>query len=77
MTLSGVASMVGVMQQTPEIDLDKRGAYSALARKLGLTRSIVSAWFSGKVRIPAERAVEVERLTGRKRSELRPDLWSD
>lgn len=54
---------------------EKPGAISALARELNVRRQTVSAWFRGVNRIPAERVVEVERLTGINRSELRPDIW--
>ncbi|NBC46725.1 MAG: chaperone [Gammaproteobacteria bacterium] len=58
------------------------GSTSALARALGLTYQAVRKWEraidDGRLRgIPAERAVEIERLThGRvTRQMLRPDLW--
>lgn len=52
------------------------GGQTALARLLGLkSQGTVGHWIAGTVRIPAERAVEVERLTGVSRSELRPDLY--
>jgi TorA maturation chaperone TorD len=47
------------------------GSVSALARGLGISQPSVSAWS----RIPAERVVAVEGLTGVRREFLRPDLY--
>jgi DNA-binding transcriptional regulator YdaS (Cro superfamily) len=47
------------------------GGKIELARMLGICRQAVYAWR----KIPAERVVEVERLTGVRREELRPDLY--
>lgn len=44
---------------------------SSLAKALGLTPSAVHQW--GEV--PAERVLEVERITGIPKSQLRPDLY--
>lgn len=43
-----------------------------LARKLGVTRSAIYQWGD---EIPANRLVEIERLTGVPREQLRPDLY--
>lgn len=48
-----------------------RGAQAKVARELGVTRAAVAKW----EKIPAERVVEVERVTGIPREELRPDLY--
>jgi DNA-binding transcriptional regulator YdaS (Cro superfamily) len=48
------------------------GTISALAKKLGITRSAICQW----PRIPAERVVEIEKVTGVPRAELRPDLYA-
>lgn len=48
------------------------GSVSALARKIGISQPSVSNWN----RIPAERVVSVEAVTGVDRSVLRPDLYS-
>lgn len=42
-----------------------------MARCLGLTRAAVLKW----ERVPAERVVEIERITGIAREKLRPDLF--
>ncbi|MFN7185967.1 MAG: transcriptional regulator [Pseudomonadota bacterium] len=49
----------------------ERGAKSRLARELGVTPGAVNQWR----RVPAERVVEVERITGIPREQLRPDLF--
>ncbi len=44
---------------------------AAIADGLGISRAAVSQWNE----IPAERVIQVERLTGVHRSILRPDLY--
>jgi len=44
-----------------------------VARELGVTRSAVAMW----QRVPAERVVEVEEITGIRREDLRPDLYRE
>lgn len=44
---------------------------SAIARELGITPQAVGQW----ERVPAGRVLEVERVTGVSRSDLRPDLY--
>ena len=47
-----------------------------LARRLNISRGSVYKWkWQGK--IPAERVVQVEAITGSKREDLRPDLYSN
>ena len=48
-----------------------RGARLRIARELGITHGAVYQWR----RIPAERVLEVERITGVPRHVLRPDLY--
>lgn len=48
-----------------------RGRIPWLAKELGLTRSAIHQWD----RVPAERVVEIERITGISREDLRPDLF--
>lgn len=52
-------------------DLFKIINRSELARQLGLTRATLYNW----ERVPAERVVEVEKITGIPRTKLRPDLY--
>lgn len=48
------------------------GGNTALAKELGgLSPQAVSQW----KRVPAERVLEVERVTGVSRHDLRPDLY--
>lgn len=49
------------------------GGVTELARKLGLSQPSISSW----VRVPAERVISVEKLTGVSRVVLRPDLFAD
>lgn len=44
-----------------------------VSRRLGVDKATVSRW--AQKRIPAERVIDVERLTGVSRNELRPDLY--
>lgn len=48
-----------------------RGLRIRLARDLGITPGAIYQWR----RVPAERVIQVERLTGISRHELRPDLY--
>jgi DNA-binding transcriptional regulator YdaS (Cro superfamily) len=56
------------LQQTTQTDL---------AHRLGVTQGLVHQWVTGKTRITAERAVEIEKATGGQvtRQELRPELF--
>jgi len=45
-----------------------------LSRRLGITRGAVAQW---KAKIPAERVLQVEKVTGIDRSRLRPDLFGN
>src|SRR5262249_49435582 len=49
------------------------GGIAALARKIGISQPSLSNWN----RIPAERVLTVEELTGIDRAVLRPDLYGD
>lgn len=52
----------------------KAGGPAALAKALGgITSQAVSQWR----KIPADRTLEVERLTGISRYELRPDIFGE
>jgi DNA-binding transcriptional regulator YdaS (Cro superfamily) len=44
-----------------------------LGRLLGVTPQAIGKWS----RVPAERCLEVERLTGISRFELRPDIYGE
>ena len=47
------------------------GGPSAFARALGINRQAIWGW----TQVPADRIIEVERLTGVSREELRQDLY--
>jgi TorA maturation chaperone TorD/DNA-binding transcriptional regulator YdaS (Cro superfamily) len=49
------------------------GGQAELARRIGITQPSVSSWN----RVPAERVIAVEAVTGISRIELRPDLYSE
>ncbi len=49
----------------------KVGGLAQLATRLNISRSALSQWD----KVPADRVVEIERLTGVSRIELRPDLY--
>lgn len=47
------------------------GGVIALSQKLGLSRAAVSGW----KKVPAERVLAVEKITGIPRDKIRPDLY--
>lgn len=49
------------------------GGVRALARSLGVSQPAISSW----KRVPADRVLSVEALTGVPRSDLRPDLYPE
>jgi DNA-binding transcriptional regulator YdaS (Cro superfamily) len=53
--------------------IDAAGPRSVTADRLGVNRSTLTRWAENGV--PAERVVEVERVTGIPREQLRPDLF--
>jgi len=55
-----------------EVAIAKAGGVTALADGLGITHSAVSQWNV----CPIERALEVEKLSGVSRHDLRPDIYS-
>lgn len=44
-----------------------------VSRRLGVDKATVTRW--AQKRVPAERVLEIERLTGVSRHQLRPDLY--
>lgn len=50
------------------------GGFAELAKRLHVTRQAVSAWRQRGC-VPAERVIEIERLTGVSRYDLRPDIY--
>src|SRR5215470_13399424 len=53
--------------------IEAAGGVSELARRVGISQPSVSNWD----KIPAERVVAVESVTGVSRVQLRPDLYGD
>ncbi len=54
--------------------IDQAGGIKQLAKQLGITSEAVRKWTAGW-RVPAERVLEIERLTGVSRHDLRPDIY--
>ena len=52
--------------------IEKAGGLRALARQLGIAHQSIAGWD----KVPAERIVEIERVTGVPRQRLRPDLYA-
>lgn len=50
---------------------ERVGGQAALAKLIGVTAQAISQW----VEVPPLRVLEVERVSGVSRSELRPDLY--
>jgi DNA-binding transcriptional regulator YdaS (Cro superfamily) len=53
--------------------IEAAGNKSALATALGIKPQAVQQW----TRVPTPRVLEVERITGVSRHELRPDIYPD
>ena len=56
--------------------VDVAGGQAALARMLGVNRSTVNSWVKKRNRVTAETAKKIEVITGIKREDLRPDLFT-
>jgi DNA-binding transcriptional regulator YdaS (Cro superfamily) len=59
------------MEDGLKLAIEAAGGIRALARLLGITHQAVLAW----KKVPAERLLEIEKLTGIARERLRPDLY--
>lgn len=62
------------MKKRPKIiqrAIEGAGSLSALARGLGITPQSINGWR----RIPSDRVLEIERVSGVSRHDLRPDLY--
>jgi DNA-binding transcriptional regulator YdaS (Cro superfamily) len=59
------------MTDFPDLARAKRGLRLQIAAGLGLNKSAVYQW----KRVPASRVLDVERITGISRHDLRPDLY--
>lgn len=59
------------MNEALQKAIDKAGTAKDLAEKLGISAQAISQW----EKVPPLRVIEIERLTGVPRHELRPDLY--
>ena len=76
--------MIGSIMKTNPIHDAIRAAGSGpkLAQQLGISARAVYKWAARwddgiLAAVPANRAIEIESVTGIPRAELRPDLWGD
>jgi DNA-binding transcriptional regulator YdaS (Cro superfamily) len=51
--------------------LEQFGGYRGLARAVGVTAEAIRHW----KRVPAERVIKIEKVSGVAREQLRPDLY--
>ena len=56
--------------------IDTAGSQTKLASSLGISPQAVQQWVNGFRLVPANRAIEIEILTGVKRELLRPDIFA-
>jgi DNA-binding transcriptional regulator YdaS (Cro superfamily) len=54
--------------------IQSAGSQDKLALEIGVTQQAI-AWWLRHGRLPAERVLEVERVTGVSRHDLRPDIY--
>jgi len=64
-----------MMESSPLKLIKDTISLTQLAQQLGLTKAAVYAW--RKNGIPAERVIQIEKLTGVSRKNLRPDLFAE
>ena len=62
------------MSQAMVVACSSVGGHAALARAIGRTEETVSDWVNGNSLVDPELVVEIERITGVSRHDLRPDL---
>jgi DNA-binding transcriptional regulator YdaS (Cro superfamily) len=55
--------------------LSAQRSAEAVASEIGVTPAMWSRWETGKRKIPAERVLDIESLTGVSRHDLRPDIF--
>lgn len=59
------------MESTLKKAIDGAGGTASLARALNITTQAISQW----TRVPADRVIQVEKLSGVSRYKLRPDVF--
>lgn len=62
---------IAYMIEVVNVAAGKVGGVVALARELGIKHTALYSWN----RVPAERVLDIERITGISRHELRPDIF--
>lgn len=63
------------MQTSIEIAVEKLGGVTKAAATLGVKNPSVVANWRSRGRVPPERVLEIEALTGVSRHDLRPDVF--
>lgn len=63
------AYMINIVEQAAE----KAGGVVALARELGIKHASLHSWRQ----VPANRVLDIERITGISRHEMRPDIFGE
>lgn len=63
-----------LMRAALQAAIDKAGGYMPLAAQLGISYQAVQDW-TERGRAPAERVLQLERVTGVSRHRLRPDVF--
>jgi DNA-binding transcriptional regulator YdaS (Cro superfamily) len=71
MSFRGAAQDITDPMEGVKLAVETAGGLRALARLLGIAHPSIVKWD----KIPADRVVEIERLTGIARERLRPDLY--
>lgn len=56
-----------------QVGIRRAGGVAAFCAAMTVSRTTVYRWIN--LRVPAERVVDIERITGIARSDLRPDLY--
>lgn len=56
---------------------DESKSREQLAEMLSVDPVTVWRWETGAIQVPAERALQIESITGIPRAKLRPDLFGD
>ena len=51
------------------------GSQQKLADSLGVSKQLISSYVNGRAKVTAANAKKIEKLTGVKREEIRPDLF--
>ncbi len=63
------------MDNSPLSFIQKTMSLPTLAKKIGLSKAAVYAW--RKNGIPVERVIQIEKITGVSRHNLRPDIFDN